>query len=57
MTGQGVSWIRDLFLPEEVPWRIPGRQASVGRPGTLSLKAAFWCAAGIGISLLIGNLM
>jgi hypothetical protein len=57
MTQRGVSrkWV--LFQPEEVAWRELNRPVAGGRVYALSLKAAFWCAAAIGISLVIGNLL
>jgi hypothetical protein len=57
MTQRGVSrkWV--LFQPEEVAWRELNRPVAGGRAYALSLKAAFWCAAAIGISLVIGNLL
>ena len=57
MNQRGVSRKWDLFQPEEVAWRDLNRPAADARPYALSLKAAFWCAAAIGISLVIGNLL
>jgi hypothetical protein len=50
----------DLFRPEEVS-RVKGnpsgdRPAKGGGRARLSLKAVFWCAAAIAISLALGNL-
>ena len=57
MAGIGVTRIRELFRAEEVVWRNQHPSAGGGLPTRLSLKAMFWCAAAIGISLLIGNLV
>jgi hypothetical protein len=57
MTWQSASRVPYLIRPEESAWRRPVRPAAVGRPRTLSLKAVFWCAAAVGLSLLLGNLV
>ena len=56
MTMTGLTRIRDLFQPEELDWR--GQTRAVNDPGSrgLSLKAVFWCAAAIALSLALGNL-
>jgi len=56
MTMTRVAWIRELLRPEEVAWRGRGRLVSGPGRGVLSLKAVFWCAAAIALSLALGNL-
>ena len=56
MTMHALARIRDLFQPEEVAWRGRGRPEKGLGPGGLSLKAVFWCAAAIALSLALGNL-
>jgi len=57
MTWQGASRVPYLIRPEEAAWRPQVRPAAGDRRRTLSLKALFWCAAAIGLSLLLGNLV
>jgi hypothetical protein len=57
MAGSGITRIRELFRPEEVAGRNLVRPEANVRLLSLSLKAVFWCAAAIGISLAIGNLV
>jgi hypothetical protein len=57
MTRQAVSRIWNLFLPEEVVGRERHRSATGERSSALSLKAVFWCAVAVGISLAIGNFL
>jgi hypothetical protein len=48
--------ICDLIQPEVVTWRTINRPFDGNRQRCLSLKAVFWCAAAIVISLVLGNL-
>ena len=57
MAEKRVSWMRELFRPEERAWRNPAPPAVSMRPRALSLKAVFWWAMAVAISLVIGNLL
>jgi hypothetical protein len=57
MTRLAVLRIWHLFLPEEVVWQERHRSAPGERSPAFSLKAVFWCAVAVGISLAIGNLV
>ena len=48
--------IQHLIRPEEITWRTVNGPAGGGQPRGVSLKAVFWCAVAIVISLALGNL-
>jgi hypothetical protein len=53
--------IHDFFQPEELSWRMtdlagPRRPTPRTRRRALSLKAVFWCAVAILLSLGLGHL-
>jgi hypothetical protein len=51
--------IHEFFQPEEIFWPMTdpaGPQRPTSRPRPLSLKAVFWCAVAILLSLGLGHL-